>query len=318
MEEEKPKDIGLTSMFKSVSETEVQNKEIAALMGEVNEESPNTLPGGLISKLGITDAKLVQAKSKKRYKDFRNWLWREAIKRSLKRINDIIEDLQFRIEELLKSMVKSEEELAMLDNQHEILEAELGYFHEQGLFDCDEDGKLKNSEAEAVVAAWEKENGQAIDRTDLTSYGVILQILVDIEKRQSALRKRIKKDTTEYDFRQKQLDEALQIREGLQGGERILEQKTLYELESFLSGYDVNYEFEGQIEIEEAYGGDVLLMEGVGELPEDLDADLSFGFPPIKESFVKAVTDNNMVSLEKNRASPSSGNRTVQLVEPTN
>ena len=314
---DKPDGRKLTGIFRSVSDMELQNKEVAALMGEVDEDSPNVLPGGLISKLGLTDAKLFHAKAKKRDKDFRDWLFREAVQRSLERINGIIDDLQKRIEELLEHMAKAEEELAELDERHETLEAELEYFQEIGLFDCDENGRLKNPEAEAIVSDWERKTEQKIDRTDPASYGSMLQILMDIEQRRIALRGGMKRDAAEYEQRKQQLDEAIQIREDLQGEGRELNRKGLFDFMGFVNGYNSEFEITGQSEIEENPVTDLLFEESTDELPEDLDTSLSFGFPPIQENFAKAVMDD-IAPPEENRTNPSSGNRPAQMAKPTN
>lgn len=317
MVEDRPNRAGLTDTFKSVTETEIQNKEVAALMGKVDGSHPDVLPGGLMSRLGLTEAILFYTKEKKRDKAFWDWLLQESIQRSLQQINDIIEDIQKRIEELLQHMVEVEKELAELDEQHEILEKELEYFQEQGLFDCDEHGRLKNPEAEAIVTEWEQKTGQTIDRTDPTSYRFILQILVDIEERQEVLRDGLKKDSAEFEIKQKQLDKALQIREDLQSGDDELTQKALLDFEGFIEGYDSGLDIAGRGEIGETPENDPMLMEGFKEIPEDMDTDLSFGFPPIQGNFAEAAS-GSAVSQNANSINPIAVKRTNQPAKPTN
>ena len=58
----------LTDAFTSV--TEILNKEIAAMTGEVNLDNPGVLAGGVRSVLGVTSTKMEIIKEKKRSKDF--------------------------------------------------------------------------------------------------------------------------------------------------------------------------------------------------------------------------------------------------------
>ena len=307
----------IKKIFNTIAATDIQNKEVAALMGQVDEENPNVLPGGLISKLGLTDAKLAHIKAKKRDKDFMDWLLREAIRQSLRQINEIIDELQKQIKDLLERMTEVEEELAKLDEQYETLESELEFFQEKGLFDCNEYGRFKNPETEAILIAWEQETGQKIDRTDTASYEIILQILVDIEQRQIILRNGLKKDAAEYEFRQQQLDEALQIREDLQSDDKMLNRNALYDFEGFINGYNLGLETASQNEIEVTSENDLLVKEGLDELPENLDTDLSFGFPPLQKNFAEAVEDDETIP-GKNRINPNSSKKSTLIVKPTN
>lgn len=284
MGEDRPNRAGLTDTFKSVAETEIHNKEVAALMGEVDEDHPDILPGGLMSRLGLTEAKMFYTKEKKRDKDFWDWLLQESIQRSLQQINDIIEDIQKRIEELLQHMVEVEKELAELDEQHEILEKELEYFQKQGLFDCDEHGRLKNPETEAIVTEWELKTGQTIDRTDSASYEILLQMLVEIEERQEALRERMKNDAAEYEVRQRQLDDALLIQKDLQSGNLANNQKGIAAFEDFMNHYEKEILNEIELETEIAKSGDLLEMDALPEATEELGDDFSFGFAPLSQS----------------------------------
>ncbi|MCB0518521.1 MAG: hypothetical protein H6577_10085 [Lewinellaceae bacterium] len=282
--EDRPNREGLTDTFKSVAETEIQNKEVAALMGQVDEDHPDILPGGLLSRLGLTDSKLFYSKEKKRNQDFRDWLWKEAVRRALDQINDIIKELQQRIEELLERMAKAEEALAELDKQHEILQKELEYFQEKGAFNFDEDGRLKTPEAEAIVTAWELKTGQTINRTDPASYEILLQMLVEMEQRQKDLREGMKKDAAEYEIRQRQLDEALLIQKDLQSGDLANNRKGIAAFEGFIRCYETEFDTGDDVEVEIVPVTDIYVMDALPEAPEELADEFSFGFAPLTKS----------------------------------
>ncbi len=290
--EDGPTDKGLVDTFKLAAEADIQNKEVAALMGEVDEESPGTLPGGLISRLGLTESKLAYSMEEKRKKGFRDWLFREAVRRSLEQINRIIGELQKRIEELLERMAETEERLSKLDEQYEILEAELEYFQEQGLFDCDKNGCLRSSRAETILTDWEQTTGLKIDRSDPASYETILNILVGIEQRRIALRHGMKNDAAEYERRKQQLDEALQIRDDLRSGDRVQNQKALVRFDGFYSDFENGSDNSVPNKIGVALENDHLAEEAFDKLSENLADGLSFGFPPIKENFAQAVSEH--------------------------
>ena len=122
------------------------------------------------------------------------------------------------MEDLLKKMAETNQDLDILDKQHKILEKELEYFQNHGLFDLDKKRPLKNKEAEAIIVAWEEKTGQTIDRRDPAAYETILNILMEIEEQRIQLRHDLDGYTAEYDYRKKQLDKAIKIRDDLQNG----------------------------------------------------------------------------------------------------
>lgn len=307
----------LTKSFKSASDMDIQNKEVASLMGVVNEENPNVLSGGLISKLGLTDTKLFHIKKKKQDKDFRDWLLRETIQRSLKLINEIIDNLQKRIEELLERMAETEKELDELGKQQEILEAEIEFFQENGLFDCDKDGHLKNPDAEAILSGWEQKTGQKIDRTDPASYAMVLQVLADNEQREITLREKLKKYTAEYEARQKQLDEAQQIREGLLSDDEDRCQKALLAFDGFMDTYNKEFDYNEPVASAIPFEG-IIGTGKISDGPTELLADgSSFGFPPIQEDFTDAVAMDGIETGE-NRINHHSEKIPTPMAKPTN
>lgn len=280
----------LSETFKSAAGTDAHNKEVAALMGEIDPDNPETLPGGVRSVLGLTDAKVEQIKKKKRGRDFFEFLFREAIRKAVANLNDIIKFHEKRLLELLEQMEETNRELEDLDRQHDILESELEYFQDMGLFDLDDNGRLKNKEAEAIIAVWEKKTGETIDRSDPAAYESIFGILVEIEEQRIQLKRNLNDYTAEYEYRKQKRDEAIEIRDDLKSGDLERIQAGLTNFEQFINFH------------EEAFQD--LTTERINDLPEidemfedlevsseNLDEDFSFGFPPLEKSFAEAVTD---------------------------
>jgi hypothetical protein len=59
----------LRKIFKTAAAAEIQNKEVAALMGQEDEGSPGVLPGGIISTYSYSDATANRSKKKKKDTD---------------------------------------------------------------------------------------------------------------------------------------------------------------------------------------------------------------------------------------------------------
>lgn len=297
MTDKKHGEDGLKMEFREAVKMELQNKEVAALMtGGVDTENPVVLPGGLLSKLGLTPAKLAELEAKKADKNFQDWLFREAVRQSLIHINIIINDIQNRMADILDRMEKADEELSVLDDQRETLSEELRHYQEAGFFDVDENGRLKNPEAEDILAEYERKTGQRKDLTDPACYELMLKILMDIDQRRVVLRESMKKDAMEYEYLKQRLGEALLIQEGLGSNNADENRQALLAFDEFFNFYDEDFTPEPfkQAEISDS-SGDIVTRSFDSQMdnPED---DTSFGFAPLTEDFGRAASDNEIMS----------------------
>lgn len=280
----------LRKIFKTAAAIEIQNKEVAALMGPEDVSSPDVLPGGLRSRYGTTETKMYRSKKKKKDQAFMAMILRESIRQALIQINKIIEYHQTRIEEILKFLEETQTFLQELDKRHQSLEAELKFFQDKGLFDLDENGRLKNSKTEEILAGWERKTGKLIDRKNPASYEALLNILVDIEEHKIELRQGIENYSAEYEYHKAKLDEALQIRDDLENGDTMQMQNALLKFESFTNDRERSFDDSSYKEADSATKNDNQI-EPYELLYDKTNNDFSFGFPPLKNNFTDAATD---------------------------
>ena len=288
MAEEKPAVMDLRSVFESVAGNGGHDNGTTLMTRGLDESNLGSLPETLLYKIGFTDSEIAQLKAKRESNEVLGWFWWAALRQSIRKINQIIEDLHRRMDELLESIAMEQEELAGLDRKHEILDAELKYFQKHGCFDLDEHRRLRNQEAEAILAAWEKETGQKIDRTDPASYEIIFRILMGIEQQRIALQESLDTDIAEYEHCKKQLEEAEEIRDGLQSDNESENRKALAEFEDFFDDYQTTFEGPNVKKEVADPENDTLLLDGLDELPVNLGDDFSYGFEPINEAFTKS------------------------------
>ena len=292
----------LSETFKSAAATDAHNKEVAALMGEIDPDNPEILPGGVRSVLGLTDAKIEQIKKKKRNRDFFEFLFREAIRKAVANLNDIIEFHEKCLAELLEQMDKANRTLEELDRQHDILESELEYFKDMGLFDLDENGRLKNKEAEAIIAAWEEKTGETIDRSDPAAYETIFGILVEIEEQRIQLKRNLNDYTAEYEYHKEKRDDAIQIRDDLKSGDPVRTRNAFQKYANHFSGLE-DVPKNPSVKKIESLADNNEDLENLEIPPEYMDEDFSFGFPPLQENFGQAVTDQAQSSQSSHHKS---------------
>lgn len=208
----------LKDIFKNANALDIQNKEVSALMGKSDDVASNVLPGGIISKYGRVEAKDIDSKKKKRNQAFISWLFRQSIQKALTKLQAIID---FHLEQmrLFEEQIKqANEQLEILNDGFEELQKELKKYQENGSFDLDENGNLKNKPAEKILSDWEQLTGQKIDLTAENSYGNVLFILMNIEKQKQALENDIQEKQQQYEYHKLKLDEAEKIKEDLQNG----------------------------------------------------------------------------------------------------
>jgi hypothetical protein len=241
-------------------------------------------------------------------------LLRESIRQARIQLNEIIEYHQNQIEKILKLLEETQGLLQELDDRHRTLEAELKYFQDNGLFDLNENGQLKNNKAEEILAGWERKTGEIIDRNDPASYEIMLNILVNIEGRRIERRQDIENYSAEYEFHKAKLDEAQKIRDDLQSGDSTKIQSALLNLEAF------NAEPQFLDAENPVFGNPDQRIEDVNLdnpnwTPEQKDDEFSFGFPPLKDNFSQAVTDNPQ-PVKSNLIKKDIGKETTQPLKP--
>jgi hypothetical protein len=208
-------DFSLSKTFMEFARIDLQNLEVAALMGDVDPDSPGVLAGGINSRMGIPEKVRARILQKRNEQDFADLLFQILILESIARLDAMIAMHEEQMAAILKEIQAKNEALETLDRQHEVIQGELEYYEEHGLFDLDEDGRLKNKEAEAIITDWEARTGQTIDRNDPGSYGLVLTILKQIDDRRIALREDIDGLSTQYENHKQQRDKALQLKEKL-------------------------------------------------------------------------------------------------------
>lgn len=306
----------IVKAFNLAAATDVFKKEVAALMGDVNEDNPDVLPGGQRSIYGFTEAKVSQSQKKKDHALI-DLILRESIRRALTKINEIIEYFRERMEELLEYLEKSQELLGELNEQFQILETELTYFQETGLFDLDESGKLKNAKAEEILSSWEKRNGKIIDRSFPESYEVILKILMSIEQQKDEITQNIRNSSAEYDYFKIKLDEALEIKNGLLSDDPMRCRSALLKAQGLLENYNADFDLQSEAASNPSSGEEVFLndIEAVEAYSDTNSGDFSFGFSPLKDRVSEATTPKNQ--QPENNVSKKS-NKDFGQVKPGN
>lgn len=271
---------GLVDSFQSALKKEINNKEIAAAMGDIDEYNPLTLPGGLMSKLGFTAAKIAILKKKKDDEWFMNFIFRELIRLALINIEKIISYHQEHMEELLKTIEESLDLLDLLNDNHSILETERRYFQDTGVFNLDECGRFKNPKAETIISEWEKRTGEVLDLNDPAAYETIFKIQAEIEKQRIELQNDIEHYEIEFEYHERKLDNAQKIKDGLESGDFIQSQDALMDFKNFTNDF-------GESDILVSSKEDLTFFEM--EL-ENLQEELLFDVPPLLSNFSEAAS----------------------------
>ncbi len=286
----------LREMFNSVAKSEIHNKEVAALMGEVNEANPEILPGGIRSEYGFTLTKVSRSKKKKKDQALIDLILKEDIRKALIRINEIIEYHQEQIEEFLRKLEQTQLILEKLDEQHQMLKAELNYFQENGFFDLEENGQLKNAKVEEILSAWESKNNKSIDRNNPGSFELMLNILLEIEKQRIELKENIDNYTVQFEHHKIKLDEALQIKKDMESGDTEKQLNALVKYDQVFKDFDVKG---GLRSVQKPN------VKDVGKIIED---EFLSAFPSMQEVFSKAVSSDG--KTEKENSPKSINNQT--------
>ncbi|MDF1864561.1 MAG: hypothetical protein P1U70_06995 [Saprospiraceae bacterium] len=293
----------LKNTFKNASDIDLQNKEVAVLMGQSDETENNVLPGGIISKYGRVEAKETQSKKKKRNQAFMSWLLRQSIKKALTELQTIIDFHLEQIRLFVEQIKQANEELEVLDNEFAELEKELKNFQENGAFDLDEKGNLKNKSAEKVISDWEYLTGQKIDLNAKNSYGDVLYILMDIEKHKLKLEKDIQDNQQQYEYHEFKLKEAQKLKADLQSNDPERCRLALLQVEQ-TSITSINNDFDNSTQTK----GNNIIKANKSVSGNSSHDDFMSAFPKLNEEFSGASTgelkktapDSNKIQLVKN------------------
>lgn len=268
----------LKAIFNNVAKPELHNKEVAALMGEIIEDNPEILPGGIRSKYGFSNVKVSQLKKKKKDKAIIELILRQSIHNALIRINEIIEYHQNQLEGILKKLEVAQELLEKLDEQHQILEPELNSFQENGVFDLDEIGKLRITQAEEILFEWERKTGKIIDRNDPASYEFLLTILLDIEKRRIELKKNIDYLTHQYEHHKIKLEKAQQIKTDLESDDQDKQLNAISKYDQLFRNFNQTKEL------------NLVQTPAATDVDNIIKDEFLSAFPPMQEEFLEAVS----------------------------
>ena len=261
---------------------DIENAGIAAIMENDGEGGENGHPG-----------QKRHSRKKKRDRDFIDLLLLLAvIENAIARVQAIIDFHEEQMEQIARHIMEAQEILDGLKMQEESLRDVLEKFRENGAFELDENGALKNKIAEKALRAWERKTGRPIDRTDPGSYLLVLEVLADIEAEEGEIETGIKADQEDYEHHKAERDKALEIREALessdperrrQGMERMNELGFHQGIETAknIAEADLNRETRAQG------------MERAGLIEKDLAQDaFAFKFPPLRSDFDKSVIGN--------------------------
>ena len=86
--------------YKAIDESYTIGLEFQALDGDLDVENPELLPNGMLSKWGLTSAKIAAIESKKERTDLLEFLiFLQAIEDATVRLNEIIDELEERMAE---------------------------------------------------------------------------------------------------------------------------------------------------------------------------------------------------------------------------
>jgi len=94
-----------------------------------------------------------------------------------------------------------------------------------------ENGQLKNQEAEQLLQEWEAKTGATIDRNSPETYYTILQMLNEIEEQQETTYQQLEKDEAAYEYHKLKRDEAQQVVKDLQSGDVNIQKAAIQQLE---------------------------------------------------------------------------------------
>lgn len=215
----------------------MEGYEIAALMGNLHSDNPDILANGIRSKIGYTSTKAEYIRKEKGEDWLFDFILWEIIKNILHDLQQLIEYHQKEMDRLLVRIAQNHDRFDELEHDRLLLDEQIKVFEKQGFFELDEQGRLKNKEAEAVLSTWEERTGQQIDRSDPSAYGAILNIVMEIENEQAVIRQEIERQELEYEYHKEKRDEAIQISEELKSEDLQIQVTALSKAEILLNNF---------------------------------------------------------------------------------
>ncbi len=269
---------------------EIENKEMQVLLGGVLTEE-GTLPGGL----GRSRSADFASEKKKRDKAFNNTIHRYLFEEALRRVDEIIHYHQEQLERLAIKIEEGQIALDKLEITKKALEKEIHNFEKTGAFELDENGNLKDEESEAALRVWEAKTGTAIDRSDPSSYLIILKILRDTEIQIAELKDQQEIDQKNYEFHKTRRDEAQLLKDALQSDDPAIQEWALEGIKDLDKRQQVEQIQAIQAKPEKTKPEQKLLEQSTIKA-QDLKQDgFAFNFPPLNADFKRAAPGETKV-----------------------
>ena len=257
------------------------NLEMAAL--EAFSEGTD-LPGGLISKLGLTPAKMEQLAKIRGERKWQEFLFQVIFQRIIDRIDALMDHHLREIDRILTTIEKVLGDLEVLDNDHAALDMVIENYRSSGILSLD-------SPARRAIEAYTQRSGHVIIEPN---YKDILIIQDDVEVQQEQLRQDLHTHRQEFEFHQKRVEQLCSLKENLssQGNDKLTENFTI------LEGYErlrMPPAQQNSAQSEDEYK----LHQGTPLISEDLqqtrgDTTFAFDFSALEKETTKKPTDSHL------------------------
>jgi len=169
-----------------------------------------------------------------------------------------------------------------------ILEQEKSDFEENGRFELDENGQLKNQEADQLLQEWEAKTGATIDRNSPETYYTILQMLNEIEEQQEATYQQLEKDEDAYEYHKEQRDQAERVVKDLQSDDINIQKAAIQKLETL--NIDEKRDVSINLNNNDLNNSTPSPSKNNGFIEEDFEmSDFEFGFPDLQSNFKTSI-----------------------------
>lgn len=230
------------------------------------------------------EAKLIQKQKEN------DQFWSDLFSQAME---DAIIDLQNRIayhqEQLtlfMNAIAQHREQLQELANAKDALIAQKLHFEEYGYFQLDENGQFLNPKVEALLQAYETRNGITIDRSNASTYPIILQLLQDVEVEQDLIHEQLEEDETAYEDHKTKRDEAVKLLNQLENGDLSEQLDALQQLDQLPKAQERHLRAEQKQTNQQAPSSTQF------EASDYEMEDFNFGFSPLHEDFnAKVMAD---------------------------
>ncbi|MEM8527628.1 MAG: hypothetical protein AAGG68_23505 [Bacteroidota bacterium] len=215
-------------------------------------------------------------------------LFSKLLDDAIKQANELLAYHQEQIAFYFKAIENHIALLQLLADQQMILQQEKTNFEENGRFELDENGQLKNQEAEQLLQEWEAKTGTTIDRNSPETYYTILQMLNEIEEQKEATYQQLERDEAAYEYHKEQRDQAEQIVKDLQSDDINIQKAAIQKLGAL--NIDEKRDVSINLNNNDTNNSTPSPSKNNGFVEEDFEmSDFEFGFPDLQSNFKTSV-----------------------------